>query len=71
MTADKDLIVVFRYIEETYSLPPNASNAHHLASAIKRGEEKGIFYLPKGIGGKVKMISKKTAEGNKEVCMTL
>ena len=45
-----------------------ASNLNHLNKAISRGAETGLFDLPKGSGGRVKLQKKtKTAVADKEV----
>ncbi|KAJ9107823.1 hypothetical protein QFC19_002729 [Naganishia cerealis] len=43
------------------------SNTTHLNKAIAKGAESGIFELPKGIGGRVKLVKKvKASTNNKE-----
>ncbi|KAH8915216.1 winged helix DNA-binding domain-containing protein, partial [Atractiella rhizophila] len=55
-----------KYIETTYKIEANASTNNFIAAAIKRGEENGVFTLPKGISGKIKKAPK-TSSAGKEV----
>jgi histone H1/5 len=43
------------------------ANVSHLNKAISRGAETGLFELPKGIGGRVKLVKKAKATAGKEV----
>ena len=58
-----------QYISEKYKLDleNNAANASHLNRAITSGEKDGIFVLPKGPSGKVKLAPKNKPAAN-EVC---
>ncbi|KAJ4480577.1 hypothetical protein C8J55DRAFT_513214 [Lentinula edodes] len=58
-----------KYAEETYKLEMNASHLSQLNRAITNGAESGMFVLPKGPSGKVKLPSKtsKTTDDSKEV----
>ncbi|KAI5985237.1 hypothetical protein EDC04DRAFT_2884549 [Pisolithus marmoratus] len=47
-----------KYVEETYRLPIGNAQNTQLARAIATGAEKGIFVLPKGISGRVKLPPK-------------
>lgn len=60
-----------QYISEKYKLDleNNAANASHLNRAITSGEKDGIFVLPKGPSGKVKLAPKNKPAAN-EVCPT-
>ncbi|KAH9930977.1 uncharacterized protein B0H18DRAFT_992132 [Fomitopsis serialis] len=55
-----------KYISEKYKLDleNNASNASHLNRAIASGEKEGIFALPKGPSGKVKLAPKNKPAAN-------
>ncbi|KAG5639620.1 hypothetical protein H0H81_010822 [Sphagnurus paluster] len=56
-----------KYAEEKYHLKSTAANTYQLGRAITTGAEAGIFSLPKGPSGKVKLAPKvKTATGAKE-----
>ncbi|KAG6919987.1 hypothetical protein DXG01_013336 [Tephrocybe rancida] len=53
-----------KYAEETYHLESTAANIYQLNRAITTGAEAGIFSLPKGPSGKVKLAAKaKVAAG--------
>jgi histone H1/5 len=46
---------------DKYKLDMSAkANLNNLANAIKKGSETNVFSLPKGIGGRVKVIKKVT-----------
>ncbi|KAG8217888.1 hypothetical protein J3R82DRAFT_6054 [Butyriboletus roseoflavus] len=47
-----------RYVEEQYNLPIGNAQNTQLARAIAAGAERGIFVLPKGPAGKVKLPPK-------------
>ncbi|KAH9842344.1 uncharacterized protein C8Q71DRAFT_732450 [Rhodofomes roseus] len=55
-----------KYISEKYKLDleNNALNASHLNRAIASGEKEGIFALPKGPSGKVKLAPKNKPAAN-------
>ncbi|KAG6896731.1 hypothetical protein C0992_006448 [Termitomyces sp. T32_za158] len=56
-----------KYAEEKYRLESTAANIYQLNRAITTGAETGIFSLPKGPSGKVKLAQKaKPASGAKE-----
>ncbi|KAL7419578.1 hypothetical protein Q5752_005490 [Cryptotrichosporon argae] len=57
-----------KYLAEHYKIDmSSASNVNNLSNAIKRGAETGALNLPKGIGGRVKLVAKpKTAAAGKE-----
>lgn len=57
---------VTRWIVKTYKITEGAAFDSNVATAIKRGAEKGNFNLPKGLAGKVK-VSKAVAPAGKEV----
>jgi histone H1/5 len=59
-----------QYAEEKYQLDLSGTNIYQLNRAIATGVEGGIFVLPKGPSGKVKLAPKaKAAAGaSKEVC---
>lgn len=54
-----------KYAEEAYKLEVTGTNLYQLNHAISTGAEKGIFVLPKGPSGKVKLAPSK-AGGSKE-----
>ncbi|KIK08143.1 hypothetical protein K443DRAFT_663466 [Laccaria amethystina LaAM-08-1] len=57
-----------KYAEETYKVEVTGTNLYQLNHAISTGAENGIFVLPKGPSGKVKLASTKAtkAGGSKE-----
>ncbi|KAJ9125646.1 hypothetical protein QFC22_000608 [Naganishia vaughanmartiniae] len=56
-----------KFLATTYKLDmSSAMNIHNLNKAITRGAETGLFDLPKGIGGRVKLVKKAKASANKE-----
>ncbi|KAJ3763739.1 histone H1 [Lentinula raphanica] len=60
-----------KYAEEKYKLEMNASHLSQLNRAITHGAETGMFMLPKGPSGKVKLPPKnsKAADDLKEVLL--
>lgn len=50
-----------RFLKTAYKIEDNQATTTRLNLAIKRGAEKGVFTLPKGISGKVKLSQKKAA----------
>lgn len=63
---------MLQFIEETYELEMNNANISLLNRAITHGAEHGIFSLPKGISGKVKLAAKaRKASPVNEVCSIL
>lgn len=46
----------------------SGSNQYQFSRAISSGVEGGIFVLPKGPSGKVKLAPKAKADPSKEVC---
>lgn len=64
---------VLQYISEKYKLDleNNAANASHLNRAITSGEKDGIFVLPKGPSGKVKLPPKNKPAANEVGSPTL
>ncbi|KAJ3937044.1 MAG: hypothetical protein NXY57DRAFT_884563 [Lentinula lateritia] len=56
-----------KFIEIKYGIDVNASTASQLNRAITSGSEKGIFVLPKGPSGKVKLAPKVRHDAAKEV----
>ncbi|KAF8061526.1 hypothetical protein FPV67DRAFT_283769 [Lyophyllum atratum] len=59
-----------KYAEDKYHLEPTAGNTYQLNRAITTGAESGIFALPKGPSGKIKLAPKtKSAGGAKEVSL--
>ena len=57
----------YQFVEEKYKIDMNGLQTSQLNRAIAHGAEEGMFQLPKGPSGKVKLASKKKAETN-EVC---
>ncbi|KAL1748083.1 hypothetical protein HDZ31DRAFT_60617 [Schizophyllum fasciatum] len=56
-----------KFVESKYNIEVTATTASQLNRAITSGAEKGIFVLPKGPSGKVKLAPKNhTAEASKE-----
>ncbi|KIJ69463.1 hypothetical protein HYDPIDRAFT_106085 [Hydnomerulius pinastri MD-312] len=57
-----------KYAEETYGIDVTGTNLYQLNRAITTGVEAGIFALPKGPSGKVKLApkAKPVADGAKE-----
>ncbi|KAJ9128367.1 hypothetical protein QFC24_000660 [Naganishia onofrii] len=56
-----------KFLANTYKLDmSSAMNISNLNKAITRGAESGLFELPKGIGGRVKLVKKAKASANKE-----
>ena len=64
------LMGTVQYISEKYKLDleNNAANASHLNRAITSGEKDGIFVLPKGPSGKVKLAPKNKPAANEVGC---
>lgn len=56
-----------QYAEVQYKMEINAVANSQLNRAIAHGAEKGIFSLPKGPSGKVKLAKKPKADASKEV----
>ncbi|EJT48070.1 histone H1 [Trichosporon asahii var. asahii CBS 8904] len=44
----------------------SASNINNLSNAIKRGADKGVLLLPKGVSGKIKVAAKAKKAAGKE-----
>ncbi|PPQ63352.1 hypothetical protein CVT24_006725 [Panaeolus cyanescens] len=55
-----------KFAEEKYKVEMNASNLSQLNRAITSGAETGVFALPKGPSGKVKLAPKAKASASKE-----
>ncbi|KAJ9109308.1 hypothetical protein QFC21_000637 [Naganishia friedmannii] len=56
-----------KFLANHYKLDmSSAMNISNLNKAISRGAETGMFELPKGIGGRVKLVKKAKASANKE-----
>jgi histone H1/5 len=55
-----------KYVELKYNIKIDATAASQLNRAIAHGSEKGIFVLPKGPSGKVKLPPKSRPEHSKE-----
>ncbi|KIM80844.1 hypothetical protein PILCRDRAFT_520004 [Piloderma croceum F 1598] len=57
-----------KFAAEKYKLAPTAANIAHLNHAITHGAEKGIFLLPKGPSGRVKLsVAGKASRASDEV----
>ncbi|KAF9065322.1 hypothetical protein BDP27DRAFT_1229161 [Rhodocollybia butyracea] len=56
-----------KFVESKYKIDVNASAASQLNRAITSGNEKGVFVLPKGPSGKVKLAPKIRHDAAKEV----
>ncbi|KAJ3726179.1 hypothetical protein C8R42DRAFT_575540 [Lentinula raphanica] len=58
-----------KFVGSKYKIDVNASTASQLNRAITSGSEKGVFVLPKGPSGKVKLAPKaRSQDAAKEVC---
>jgi hypothetical protein len=57
-----------QFAEETYQLEVSGANLYQLNRAISSGASAGIFTLPKGPSGKVKLAPKKKSASDDEVC---
>ncbi|KAJ3717652.1 histone H1 [Lentinula guzmanii] len=55
-----------KFVENKYKIDVNASTASQLNRAITSGSEKGVFVLPKGPSGKVKLAPKVRSDATKE-----
>ncbi|KAJ4001373.1 hypothetical protein F5050DRAFT_1470396 [Lentinula boryana] len=55
-----------KFVENKYKIDVNASTASQLNRAITSGSEKGVFVLPKGPSGKVKLAPKVRSDAAKE-----
>lgn len=64
-------LTIKKYAEETYGLEVAGINLSQLNRAIASGAEGGLFLLPKGPSGKVKLAPKVKASASKEVCVLL
>jgi hypothetical protein len=53
-----------KFVEDKYRIEVNASTASQLNRAISSGSEKGVFTLPKGPSGKVKLARHDAAKEN-------
>ena len=61
-------LTIKKYAEEKYNIDVIGVNLSQLNRAITSGAEGGLFYLPKGPSGKVKLAPKvKAASATKEV----
>jgi len=58
--------LIKKFVETKYHIDMNALAASQLSRAITTGSEKGIFVLPKGPSGKVKLAPQVKAEVAKE-----
>jgi len=58
--------LIKKFVETKYHIDVNALAASQLSRAITTGSEKGIFVLPKGPSGKVKLAPQVKAEVAKE-----
>ncbi|KAH9484038.1 Histone H1 [Psilocybe cubensis] len=47
-----------KYVETKYKLEIGAAQVNQLSKAITSGAEKGVFFLPKGLSGRVKLAPK-------------
>ncbi|KAK7043633.1 hypothetical protein VNI00_008244 [Paramarasmius palmivorus] len=56
-----------KYVETKYKIDLNPAASGQLNRAITSGSEKGVFFLPKGPSGKVKLAPKNRADASKEV----
>lgn len=60
--------LLLQYAEEKYRIEVTGNNLFQLNRAIASGADDGIFILPKGPSGKVKLAPKNKASGaSKEV----
>jgi len=58
--------MIKKFVENKYHIDLNPSTASQLNRAITTGSEKGIFLLPKGPSGKVKLAPKSRHDATKE-----
>jgi hypothetical protein len=63
-------LILWQFIEEKYKLEMTGLQTSQLNRAISTGAEEGIFSLPKGPSGKVKLASKNKTSPAKEVSYT-
>jgi hypothetical protein len=61
------MFIDLQFAEESYHLEVSGTNLYQLNRAITSGVTAGIFALPKGPSGKVKLAPKKKASDD-EVC---
>ena len=57
-----------QFAEETYQVEVSGTNLYQLNRAISSGATAGVFALPKGPSGKVKLAPKKKPTSDDEVC---
>ncbi|KAF8163007.1 hypothetical protein B0H34DRAFT_303731 [Crassisporium funariophilum] len=61
-----------KFAEDKYQVDVTGTNLYQLNKAITTGAEAGVFHLPKGPSGKVKLAPKATApSASKEVCIII
>jgi histone H1/5 len=60
-------LTIKKFAEEKYNVDVSGVNLSQLNRAIASGTEGGLFYLPKGPSGKVKLAPKVKASASKEV----
>lgn len=63
-------LTIKKFAEEKYGVEASGVNLAQLNRAIATGSEGGMFLLPKGPSGKVKLAPKVKA-ASKEVCMMI
>ncbi len=62
------MLMYVQYAEDRYNIEVVGVNLFQLKKAISSGADNGVFVLPKGLSGKVKLPPKKASTATKEVC---